>query len=169
MRPCWTTSSRLVPPGRTAFSLAVIKPPRVRTAGRRGLDAVRKGILTLYRGAAVRALLFRGSSPGQSARNALFASRFRSPTPPNSGIASRNNRSCLDHQDHRPIGCPRAMHDPPGNHKALPRLEVDRPILEVDDEVAIKHKKEFIVIIVLVPMIFALHHAQAYHRIIDLA
>src|SRR5438067_6399345 len=61
------------------------------------------------------------------------------------------------------------MHDAPGNHEALLRLQVDRAILEIDDEVPFEDEKELIVAVVLVPVILALHHPEADDRVVDLA
>jgi len=40
-------------------------------------------------------------------------------------------------------------------------LKIDRTVLEVDDEVTFEHKKELIVVFVAMPMILALHYAEA--------
>src|SRR3954452_9736725 len=61
------------------------------------------------------------------------------------------------------------MDHAPRNHKSLARLEVDRSALEIDDEVSVEHKKELIVLVVLVPVILALHDAETDHGVVDLA
>ena len=51
------------------------------------------------------------------------------------------------------------MQDALGNHKSLLWTEVDRVIFEVDDKVSLQDKEEFVVGVVLVPVVLALHHS----------
>ena len=53
------------------------------------------------------------------------------------------------------------MHDAFWDDEPLMRLKIDRPIFQVDDEVTLQHKEELIVVVVFVPMILALHNAEA--------
>jgi hypothetical protein len=50
----------------------------------------------------------------------------------------------------------------PGNDESLTRLQRDGAILEIDQKLAVDHEKEFVEVIVLVPVILALHHAEPY-------
>ena len=61
------------------------------------------------------------------------------------------------------------MDDTLGNNKALPWLEVDRPTFKIDDEVPLKNKEEFIIVLVFVPVVFALHDAKTDDGIVDSA
>jgi hypothetical protein len=61
------------------------------------------------------------------------------------------------------------MGDPFGNDKALLRLQVDRPTLKIDDEVPLKNKEKLIIVLVFVPVIFALHDAKTHDGVVDLA
>ncbi len=61
------------------------------------------------------------------------------------------------------------MHHTFGNHESLQGLQVDRSVLEVDDEMSLEDEKELVVIVVLVPVIFALHHPDADHRVVHFA
>ena len=45
--------------------------------------------------------------------------------------------------------------------KSFSRLQIDRTVLEVDDEVAFQHKKELVVVLVPMPVILTLHYAKA--------
>ena len=52
------------------------------------------------------------------------------------------------------------MNDAFRNDKPLSRLQLHRTILQIDDEAPVEHKKEFIVVVVLVPVLLALHYAE---------
>jgi hypothetical protein len=86
-----------------------------------------------------------------------------------SGIAGRDDGSRFHHQNDGPIRRARAMDDAFGYDEAFSRLQIDRTVLEIDDEVAFEHEKELVIILVPVPVILALHYAEANHRIIHLA
>lgn len=45
-----------------------------------------------------------------------------------------------------------------GNNKTLSRVEIDNAIFKVDEEISIENEKEFVNVLVLVPMVLALHH-----------
>lgn len=49
------------------------------------------------------------------------------------------------------------MHDAMRNYETLPGLELHRSVFKVDQQFALDHIKEFVVIIMLVPVIFALN------------
>src|SRR5512145_613687 len=105
-----------------------------------------------------RAPLLLGCSPSPLRRTpALTSSSLYLPIAASSsgrsGVAGRNDCRCLDHKDNRAIRCSRPMHDTFGNDITFSRLKVDRLAFEVDDEVTVKDKEEFVVIVVLVPVI----------------
>ena len=56
-----------------------------------------------------------------------------------------------------------------GNYKALSRRELDSPVRKVNRESSLQHVKEFVVIIVLVPVILSLHDAETNDRVVHLA
>ena len=56
-----------------------------------------------------------------------------------------------------------------GNNKALPRSKIDNAILEIDQEMSVQNEKEFINILVFVPVIFALHHGHPDDGVIHFA
>jgi hypothetical protein len=61
------------------------------------------------------------------------------------------------------------MHNPFWNNKTLAWQKLNGATFEVDDELSTQHEEELIIIVVLVPMVFPLHYAQANHRVIYLA
>ena len=54
----------------------------------------------------------------------------------------------------------------PRHNETLPRRKIDDAVLEIDEEMSIENEKEFIDILVFVPMIFPLDHRQPDHRVI---
>src|SRR5438270_13006375 len=84
-----------------------------------------------------------------------------------SAVAGRNDGSSLRHQDHRALGRARAVHHALGHDEALQRLQVDAPVRQVDDEVTFEDEEELIVMLVLVPVVFALHDTEPDDRIVD--
>ena len=56
-----------------------------------------------------------------------------------------------------------------GNNKALPWSKIDNAILEIDQEMSVQNEKEFINILVFVPVIFALHHGHPDDGVIHFA
>jgi hypothetical protein len=84
------------------------------------------------------------------------------------GVAGWNDCRGFDHEDNRPIRCSRPMQDAFRNDITLPGLKVDRFAFQVDDEVTVKDKEELVVIVVLVPVVFTLHDAQADDGLVDL-
>lgn len=61
------------------------------------------------------------------------------------------------------------MNDALRDHKALSLSKLDASLLEVDNETAFKNKEELVVVVVLVPMVLALHDAETDDRIVHLA
>jgi hypothetical protein len=55
-----------------------------------------------------------------------------------------------------------------GDDKSLPGLQINGPVFQVDDEVPLEYEEEFVVVVVLVPVIFALQDTQSNNRIIHL-
>jgi hypothetical protein len=84
-------------------------------------------------------------------------------------VASRNNVRALDHQDHCSLRCAWAMAHAFGNNKALPRAEIDNTIFKVDEEISIENEKEFINVLVLMPVVLTLHYCHPDDGVVDLA
>src|SRR5215471_1473754 len=75
-------------------------------------------------------------------------------------ISRRHNPDILDHQNdallRRPSSVKHALRD---DHPLL-WAKGNRAAFEIDQELSLKAEKELIIIVVFVPMILALHHAQ---------
>ena len=61
------------------------------------------------------------------------------------------------------------MHNTLWNDKALIGQKFNGATFEIDDELSTQYEEELIVIVVLMPVVFPLHYAQAHHRIVHLA
>ena len=53
--------------------------------------------------------------------------------------------------------------------EALPRRKIDNTTFEIDEETAIDHVKEFIQLLMLMPVIFALDNPEPHDRVVYLA
>jgi hypothetical protein len=58
------------------------------------------------------------------------------------------------------------MHNTPRNDETLIGQKFNRSTFEVDDELSTQYEEELIVVVVFVPVVFALHHAQAHYRVV---
>src|SRR2546430_15681091 len=56
-----------------------------------------------------------------------------------------------------------------GPHETLPRRKINDAIFEIDQKMSIQNEKEFINVIVFMPMISALHHRHPDDRVVHLA
>jgi len=61
------------------------------------------------------------------------------------------------------------MPDALWNHKSLSGPEPNGAVLEINGELAFDHIKEFVIVIVFVPVILTLDHADPDNRRVDLA
>jgi len=61
------------------------------------------------------------------------------------------------------------MDDALRDHEALSLGKLDASLLEIDNETAFKNKEELVVVVVLVPMVLALHDAETDDRIVHMA
>src|SRR5207244_12159181 len=84
-------------------------------------------------------------------------------------IACRNDIHSFDHKNDGAFRRARAMSNPFWNNKTLTRCELDCFIFEVDQEFSVEHKKEFVDVVMLVPVIFAFQHSEPNNRIVHLA
>jgi hypothetical protein len=84
-------------------------------------------------------------------------------------VPGRHDTGIFHHENDGAFRRPRTMKHTLRNNKALPRVKFDRPSLQVDQKAAFENEEEFIVVVVFVPVIFALHHAKSNHRIVHLA
>jgi hypothetical protein len=84
-------------------------------------------------------------------------------------IAGGYDARILYHQYHAFLRRSRPVHDPLGYDEALARPERYAAILEIDDELPVQAEEELVIDIVLVPVIFPLHHSQANDGSVRLA
>jgi hypothetical protein len=84
-------------------------------------------------------------------------------------VTSRNDIGALDHQDYRSFRRACAMAHTLGHDETLPRRKIDNAIFEIDQKTPVQNEKEFINILMLVPVIFALNYRQPHDRIVHLA
>ena len=61
------------------------------------------------------------------------------------------------------------MHHALRHREALLRVELHPAAFELDYEFALDDVEELVLLVVLVPVEFALQHAHADHRVVDLA
>jgi len=61
------------------------------------------------------------------------------------------------------------MPDAFGNDKSLLWLQIDRTIFEIDEKVPLQDKEELIVVVMFVPVIFALHNSETNNGVVHLA
>jgi hypothetical protein len=61
------------------------------------------------------------------------------------------------------------MNDAFRDDETLPRGQFHRASLEVDQQLPFEHIEEFVVVIVLVPVVFTLDHALSHYRVVHLA
>src|SRR5439155_5718110 len=84
-------------------------------------------------------------------------------------IAGRHDARSLYHEHHRALGSPRAVPYAAWHDEALARRELDRAALQVDDEPPRDDVEELVLVVVLVPVVFPLHHTESHHGVVDLA
>src|SRR5215467_10859072 len=61
------------------------------------------------------------------------------------------------------------MQDALGNNGALSRTKFDRAAFEINQQLSLDHVEKFVIVIMLVPVIFALHDAKTDHGSVHLA
>ena len=84
-------------------------------------------------------------------------------------VAGRNNVGPLDHQDDRTLMRACSVAHTFGNDEALPGRKFDYAIFEIDQEPPIQYEKEFVDLVVFMPVILTLHHSHPDNRIVHLA
>ena len=61
------------------------------------------------------------------------------------------------------------MHDAPGHDEPLARQQFDATALQVDDERPVHDVEKLVEVVMAVPVVFTLNHAQPHNRVIDAA
>jgi hypothetical protein len=77
-----------------------------------------------------------------------------------SSHAGRHDAGAFYHQDDRALGCARPMFHAFQDDESFSRRQIDRTIFQIDQEPATNHIEEFIFVVVVMPVIFTLDHAQ---------
>src|ERR1700730_3540654 len=72
----------------------------------------------------------------------------------------RNDASILYHEDNGPLKSPSTMYYPLWNNDTLPRGEFQGSILKINEKLSFDNVEKLVLLIVLMPMIFTLHHAN---------
>src|SRR5271156_1895428 len=72
----------------------------------------------------------------------------------------------LNHQYYALKGRSRPVYDAFRHDKSHPRLEGHSAIFKINQKLPIEAEEEFIIVIMLVPVILALHNAEPHHRIV---
>src|SRR5207244_2627069 len=84
-------------------------------------------------------------------------------------ITGRNDGGGFHHQNDCSIRGAGAMPDAFGNDKSLLWLQINRAIFEIDDKMSLQNKEKLIVVVMFVPVVFALHDPEANDGIVHLA
>jgi len=58
------------------------------------------------------------------------------------------------------------MQDAPGNDETLPRPEIHGAILEINQKAPLHNEEEFVLGVMLVPVILAVHDAETDHGVV---
>src|SRR5580704_12183252 len=75
-------------------------------------------------------------------------------------VSCRDDSGVLDHEDYRSLRGAGAMQDSLRNDGALSRGKFHGSAFEIDQQLAFDYVEKFVIVIVLVPVIFALHYAK---------
>ena len=77
-------------------------------------------------------------------------------------VSRRNDSRVFHHQDDGALRSTGPIFETPGHDKALSRPQSDGTIRQIDQELAIQDEEELVVLVVLMPVAFSLHHAQVH-------
>jgi len=61
------------------------------------------------------------------------------------------------------------MPNPFRHDETLPRTKINNLVFQIDQKMAFENKEEFVDVIMLVPVVFALQYAEPYDRVVHLA
>src|SRR5271163_3968776 len=84
-------------------------------------------------------------------------------------VAGWDNPGILDHENHGALRSAGAMQGPSWHHKALARMKLHDALFQVNQQLALDHIEELVVLVMFVPVIFALDDGHAHNGLIDLA
>lgn len=86
-----------------------------------------------------------------------------------SSVPSGCHRGCLDHEYHRAMWCTGPVSHSSRNEKPVMSFQFHGPVLQIEEQHALKNKEELVFPVVLVPVKLALEHPQADNTVIDVA
>src|SRR5690349_22962293 len=84
-------------------------------------------------------------------------------------VSGGNDSGVFYHEDHSTLRSTRAMEHALGNDSALPRTKLHGAAFEGNQQLPFDNVEKLIIIVMLVPVIFALYHTKTNDRAIDLA
>src|SRR3954447_11536026 len=93
---------------------------------------------------------------------------FRHLSETSRSIPGGDDAGVLNHQDNGPLRRAGSMHDLARDDEALACLQLDAAVFEVNEECPLDRVEEFVVFLVLVPVVLALEYAHAHHRAVHL-
>lgn len=76
------------------------------------------------------------------------------------------NRARFHHKYNRSLGRSGAMHHPSRYGYALMGIQFNRSLFRIDEQLSLDDKKEFIVVIMLVPVVFSLDDPQPHYALV---
>ena len=77
------------------------------------------------------------------------------------GISGGDDAYGFNHKDHCTIWSASAMHNALGHNKPFLWLKINCSVFEVNDKVPLENKEEFVVVVVLVPVILPLRRSRS--------
>src|SRR2546427_234261 len=85
----------------------------------------------------------------------------------------RSRRASILSMDSDPEFCrihrgARPMPNPFRHHETLPRSKINDLVFKIDQEMAVENEEEFVDVIMLVPVVFALQNAEPHDRVVHL-
>ena len=84
-------------------------------------------------------------------------------------VAGGDDAGVFYHQDYSAFGRASAVDYAARDDEALAGVELDGFVFEVDEELAFDGQEELVIVVVLVPVVFALDDSNADYGVVDLA
>src|SRR5260370_18440155 len=111
-----------------------------------------------------------GYSRFASCRAPVKAERAREIPSPSilMSVPGRDDSDVLNHKDHGSVWSAGTMQHSLRNNRALSRTKFIRAPFEINQELPLDHIEKFVIVIVLVPVILALHNPKTNHGTIHL-
>jgi hypothetical protein len=84
-------------------------------------------------------------------------------------VAGRDDSGVFNHEDYSSLRGPRAMQDTSGNNRPLAGTKFHGAAFKINQKRSFDYKKEFVIVIMFVPVILTLNNADTNYRTIHLA